>query len=68
VRFSGTKGVRINKKRTLSLSFVIVIILDLTKTHQQLYFRDKMAFYKKKMQNSFSQKGYNLSSDKIKKK
>ncbi|XP_077065510.1 uncharacterized protein LOC143718330 [Siphateles boraxobius] len=44
-----------------------LFLLDLTKTHQQLYFRNKMAFYKK-MQNSFSQKGYNLSSEKIRKK
>ncbi|XP_051996187.1 uncharacterized protein LOC127653532 isoform X1 [Xyrauchen texanus] len=44
-----------------------LFLLDLTKTHQQLYFRNKMAFYKK-IQNSFSQKGYNLSSEKIRKK
>ncbi|XP_051981724.1 uncharacterized protein LOC127643165 [Xyrauchen texanus] len=44
-----------------------LFLLDLTKTHQQLYFRNKMAFYKK-IQNSFSQKGYNLSSEKILKK
>ncbi|XP_039537318.1 protein enabled-like isoform X2 [Pimephales promelas] len=44
-----------------------LFLLDLTKTHQQLYFRNKMAFYKK-LQNSFSQKGYNLSSEKIRKK
>lgn len=44
-----------------------LFLLDLTKTHQHLYFRNKMAFYKK-IQNLFSLKGYNLSSEKIRKK
>lgn len=44
-----------------------LLLLDLTKTYQQLYFRNKTAFYKK-LQTTFSQKGYTLSSEKIRKK
>ncbi|KAK9969979.1 hypothetical protein ABG768_028120, partial [Culter alburnus] len=46
---------------------ITLFLLELTRTHQQLYFRNKMAFYKK-VQNAFSQNGYNLSSEKIRKK
>ncbi|RXN30881.1 nuclease HARBI1 [Labeo rohita] len=44
-----------------------LLLLDLTRTYQQLYFRNKSAFYKK-LQTAFSQKGYTLSNEKIRKK
>lgn len=46
---------------------IILLLLDLSKTHQQLYFRNKPAFYRK-LQSAFSQKGYNMSTEKIRKK
>lgn len=44
-----------------------LLLLDLTRTYQQLYFRNKTVFYKK-LQTAFSQKGYTLSNEKIRKK
>ncbi|XP_010790127.1 uncharacterized protein isoform X1 [Notothenia coriiceps] len=45
----------------------ILLLLDLTKTHQHVYYRSKPGFYKM-IQRQFSKEGYNFSSDKIRKK
>lgn len=46
---------------------ITLLLLDLTKTYQHLYFRNKPAFYLK-LRTAFTQKGYNLSTEKIRKK
>ncbi|KAI4799920.1 hypothetical protein KUCAC02_016458 [Chaenocephalus aceratus] len=45
----------------------ILLLLDLTKTHQQVYYHSKPSFYKI-LQRQFSKEGYSFSSDKIWKK
>ncbi|XP_071058147.1 uncharacterized protein [Pseudochaenichthys georgianus] len=45
----------------------ILLLLDLTKTHQQVYYHSKPGFYKI-LQRQFSKEGYSFSSDKICKK
>ncbi|XP_034093040.1 serum response factor-binding protein 1-like isoform X2 [Gymnodraco acuticeps] len=42
----------------------ILLLLDLTKTHQHVYYRSKPGFYKI-LQRQFSKEGYSFSSDKI---
>ncbi|KAG9263235.1 hypothetical protein AMEX_G23244 [Astyanax mexicanus] len=44
-----------------------LLLLDLTRTYQSIYFRNKTAFYQK-VQQEFRNKGYTLSADKIRKK
>ncbi|KAI4830595.1 hypothetical protein KUCAC02_002214, partial [Chaenocephalus aceratus] len=45
----------------------ILLLLDLTKTHQPVYYHSKPGFYKI-LQRQFSKEGYSFSSDKICKK
>ncbi|KAI9533954.1 hypothetical protein NQZ68_018322 [Dissostichus eleginoides] len=45
----------------------ILLLLDLTKTHQHVYYRNKPGFYKL-IQRQFTKEGYSFSSDKIRKK
>nr|XP_055062918.1 uncharacterized protein LOC129445960 [Misgurnus anguillicaudatus] len=46
---------------------ITLLLLDLTKTYQHLNFRNKPAFYQK-LRTAFTQKGYNLSTEKNDKK
>ncbi|KAI4829062.1 hypothetical protein KUCAC02_023125 [Chaenocephalus aceratus] len=45
----------------------ILLLLDLTKTHQQVYYHSKPGFYKI-LQRQFSKEGFSFSSDKIREK
>ncbi|KAF4115244.1 hypothetical protein G5714_002733 [Onychostoma macrolepis] len=44
-----------------------LLLLDLTQKYQHLYYKNKIAFYKK-LEQAFKEKGYSISNDKLRKK
>lgn len=45
----------------------MLLLLDLTQMYLHLYYRNKIAFYKK-LEQAFKEKGYNISNEKLGKK